>query len=144
MTSEVRPNAAASYPLGAPPIDAIVGSLKYSAAAIVPPCALVKASQRRAWSGRHTWSAPRVPSPVGTEVTMGASTARENSIAAQPLLARQHAAIAFGRVLGRRVRVGEIGRISPGAADSHIGRTERRCHGAQSPVGQVDRWAVLI
>ena len=78
---EVTPERRRVVSLGAPPIDASVGSLKYSAAAIVPPCALVKASQRRAWSGRHTSSGPRVPSPFGSEVTMGASTAREKSIA---------------------------------------------------------------
>ncbi len=32
-------------------------------------------------SSRHTWSAPQVPTPFGIDVTMGASTARENAIA---------------------------------------------------------------
>jgi hypothetical protein len=48
--------------------------------AIVPLFAMVNASHLRAWSGRLAPSAPRVPSPMGIEVTMGASTAREKAI----------------------------------------------------------------
>ena len=62
----------------------------------------------------------------------------------QPLLAREHAAIALRRVLGRRVRVGEIKGVGPGAADPHVGWTERLGHRAQPPVGEVERWAILV
>ena len=54
--------------------------MKYSAAATVPPFARVKASQRRAWSGRQTPSGPRVPLLSGIDVTIGASTALEKAM----------------------------------------------------------------
>ena len=62
----------------------------------------------------------------------------------QPLLAREDAAIARWRVLRRRVRVGEVGRVGPGAADPDVGRAECARHGAQPRVGEVDRGTILV
>jgi hypothetical protein len=62
----------------------------------------------------------------------------------QPLLAREHATISLRRVFGRCIRVGEIGRVGPGTTDSHIGWAERPGHRTQAPVGEIDRWTVLV
>ena len=48
------PHLAASYPFGAPPIAAYVGSFMNSLAAMRPPAALVYSNSCRAWSEIHT------------------------------------------------------------------------------------------
>src|SRR6202022_1732054 len=53
-------------------------------------------------------------------------------------------AIAVGRVLRRYFGIGKIGRVSPGAADPHVRRTERLGHSAESPVCEIDWWATLM
>src|SRR6185437_16762859 len=60
-------------------IAANVGSFMNSAAAILPPAALVKSIKRRACSSVQTPVLSRVPPPVANDVTIFASTAREKS-----------------------------------------------------------------
>ena len=78
-TLKSRPYVAASYPFGAPPIAAKVGSFMNSAAAISPPMDFVYARNLPASPRVHTPSAPRVPGLIANEVTIFASTARANS-----------------------------------------------------------------
>src|ERR1700722_16440778 len=66
-TSTARPKLSASYPFGAPPITANVGSFMNSLAAIRPPTDFVYSNNSRACSESHTPFPSRWPDQVATD-----------------------------------------------------------------------------